>query len=151
RARAGLPDVHRAEVRAVGVGITYGVEHGQLALVVEPFQTRHFGVQAQVVAQGQNAFGLFQSQRRPCLEIQVVAIRHHGIQPVIAAAELHHNKAARLAAGRIAQHRSKAGFGPVEGVQKLGHQQQRAGQGGRLQEAAALHGIVLSWWCLVLS
>ena len=35
----GLPDIHRAEVRTVGIGIAHRVEHGQLALVVEAFQS----------------------------------------------------------------------------------------------------------------
>src|SRR6202011_2553847 len=44
-----LPDVHRLEVRVIGVGVADALHDGELPLLLQPVEVAHGGVQADLI------------------------------------------------------------------------------------------------------
>ena len=82
-----LPDVHRLEVRAVGVGVADALHDRQLPLLPQRPEALHAGVQADVVVQADDhVLGL--AQRGPGLVVEVVGVGNDGVEAVVAAGHL---------------------------------------------------------------
>ena len=85
---AGVPDVHRPEVRAAGVGVADSLHYGHLARVIDILQRRRVGVEAQLVVDGQDLV-LRDDDRRTRVVVVGVVVRDEGIQKVVASRKLH--------------------------------------------------------------
>ena len=83
----GLPDLHGAEVAAIGVGVADALDDGELFAVVQRLHAGHGRVQADVVGQAKYlAVGLCQGGAVPA--ISVVAVGDDSVEAVVAARQL---------------------------------------------------------------
>ena len=91
-----VPDRHAVEVRPVRVGVAHALHDRQPLLAPAASRTRSSDrVQPHAIVDLLHLAGR-DRQLRPALAVLVVAIRHHGIQPVVAAVELDHDQDAAL-------------------------------------------------------
>ncbi len=90
---AGMPDVHRTEVRAGRIGVTNAMDDGDLALIIEPFHWSHVGVEAQRIVNGQDLV-LGDTDIWPVVPVEGVRIGNNRVEVVIGARELqdHHHR-----------------------------------------------------------
>ena len=140
----GVPDVHRLEVRAIGVGIAHALDDAQHAVVVEVLHRVHLRVQADAVDAGQSQRLVFlDADARPRLVVERIAEGNDGVEAVVAAAELHdhehvvlrHARHARKSR-RLCVHREGRAIEEGGDARGGGGQQQAAGQ-----ELAAREGV----------
>ena len=85
--QGSVPDVHGAEVRAVGVRVADAMDDGDLPLVPEPLDGLHARTESGPVVDGQDIFGL-DVDRTPEVVVEPVAVGHDGVEIVVSAAEL---------------------------------------------------------------
>ncbi|MFO0844265.1 MAG: hypothetical protein U0797_18025 [Gemmataceae bacterium] len=91
-----LPDVHRLEVGAVGVGVADALHDGQLARLPHRPQPRQRRVQADVVVQADDDLP-GQPQRGADLVVEVVGVWGDGVDAVVSAGQFHHDEDVVLA------------------------------------------------------
>ncbi|MFO0926247.1 MAG: hypothetical protein U0736_04300 [Gemmataceae bacterium] len=113
----GLPGVHRRGVVRVGRRVAHPLHHRQQPVAVQPVKRRHARMEAEAVLQLQHLAGA-QPQRRPAAGIGVVLVRHHRVQPVVAAGQLNDDEDGVAAAvgrrgGLGARRRNAGGWLPT--------------------------------------
>ncbi len=118
---ARMPDIHRLEVGAIGIGIANSLHNRQLAFLEQPIERPQGGVQADGVVHAEDVL-LLQSERGPGLVVQVVGIGDDGVQPVVAARQFEHHQHFVLSGGR----------GTGRPGQKAGHRGSQRDQRGAL-------------------
>ena len=91
----GVPDVHRAEVGAVGYGVADAVDDGDLAVVVQVLDRAHRGVEAVLVVQRNYVF-LLNADVGPVVDVLRVGVRDNAVEIVVAARELDYDELAVL-------------------------------------------------------
>ena len=101
RGLGGVPDVHRAEVRAVRVRIADAVYYGDLALVPQVLDRSHAGIESVVLVDRDSAI-FRDADIRAVIGVEWVVVRHNTVQVIVATRKLHHNQFAVLA---IAAHK----------------------------------------------
>ena len=94
----GVPDVHSAEVGAVGVRIADALNNRHPAFVVQALEGRRVAVNRQVVVDGQHIL-LAQHDFLAGVVVVRVVVRHDGVHKVVAAGELHDYQSLLLAFG----------------------------------------------------
>ena len=96
---AGFPDLHRAEVRAIRVRVAHPLHHREPPVVEELGQWPESRMQADLPGHlVERRRG--QAQRPAVPRIAVEPVRHHGVQAVVAADQLHDHEDAVAAGGR---------------------------------------------------
>ena len=88
---AGVPETHGGEVRQRRVVVPAGVHDRQVAVLVQALEPGHGRMQAEMVGQRTYLFA-GNADRGPFPVIDVVAVRHHGIEPVVAARQFDHDQ-----------------------------------------------------------
>ena len=84
---AGVPDVHAAEVGAVGRRIADAVDDGDLAGIIEIFDFRDGWIEAEMVVDGQHPVG-GDADGGTAIVVTAVSIGNDGVEVVVAAGEL---------------------------------------------------------------
>src|SRR5215471_16382724 len=99
RIAGSLPDFRRAKMGAVGVRVTDTLNNRELTGVVKRLETGKPWMQANLVSELQYLSG-GNVDSRSSLVIEVIPVRHHCVQTVIAAGHLEDNEYGRIAARR---------------------------------------------------
>src|SRR5262249_4940945 len=84
---AGVPDVHRAEMRARRIEVAYAMHYGELALVPESLHRREKRRDAVVPIEPQYLV-VIDSDRFPVIAVEGIVVRDDRVEIVIAAREL---------------------------------------------------------------
>ena len=84
---AGVPDVHRAEVRARGVFVAHAVDDGDVALIVHIADGRHLRVQANLVVKMQHLL-LRYADSGAIVVVEFVVVRDDCVEVIVAARKL---------------------------------------------------------------
>ena len=87
----GMPDVHGAEVGAVGVLVADALDNGNLPFIPQGLHRAHAGVEANIAVEGEYLF-LRDMHRGAGVVILSAAVRHDCIQAVVPAGELYYNQ-----------------------------------------------------------
>ena len=82
-----MPNVHRTEVGADGVGITDALDDRNFALVVQMLYRRHGRMEAHFIVDGQYLLRC-DLQDRPVVHVQGVVVRDDGVEGVEGARQL---------------------------------------------------------------
>jgi hypothetical protein len=97
---SALPDVHRAEVGAIRVGVADALEDGQLAIFEEVLHRGEVGMKANMVGDFQDGLGV-NAEGGALAVVGVVGVGHDGVQAVIAAGELDDDEDLAVCAGGL--------------------------------------------------
>ena len=87
---AGVPDVHRAEVRAGRVFVAHAVDDGDVALIVHIADCAHLRVQPYLVVKVKHLL-LGNADRGAVVVVEFVVVRDDGVEIVVAARKLNNN------------------------------------------------------------
>ena len=102
----GMPDVHRAEVGARGVGVSHAVDDGEVALVVGVLERSHLGMQPDGGVDGNDIlFG--DADGGPVVVVHAVGVGDDGVEVVVAAGHLEYDEDGFFGGGR------HGGFSPM--------------------------------------
>jgi len=112
------PDVGRAEVGAVGVGVADPLHHRHVTGVVEALEGAEGGVEADQIVEGEHV-ALVDRDRRADLIVGGVAVGDDGVEGIVAAAELD-DESARLLFGPVMQASFSAAITSTVRVRKVG-------------------------------
>ena len=67
------------------------MNNGELAVLIQFFESNHAGIPAKMIVDFQNFVWLY-TERGAMFVIGIVSIRHKGIEAVITAGQFHHNQ-----------------------------------------------------------
>src|SRR6185503_16713140 len=124
-ARRGVPDFDRAEMRKVRRRIADALDDGELASLPKRHERLERGMKTRALVELQHVVAT-NTDPRPQAVVRVVGVRHHRVQPVVAALELDQHQEPSI--GRALRER------------RTGNEH-RGDAGG--EEVAAVH---LSWY-----
>ena len=88
---AGLPDLGRAEMAAIGIGVADVLDDPELPVLKKVVQPRAGGMEPQQAVEPQD-IALGHAERRAQAIIGGILKGHHGIQSVVTPGELHEDK-----------------------------------------------------------
>ena len=88
---AGMPNVHRPEMRPGRVGIAHPMQNRQLALLIQVLQRPHRRMQPHRIVQLQD-FLLRHPHRRPVVPIARVGVRNDRVQVIVPPGQLQNNQ-----------------------------------------------------------
>ena len=91
----GVPDFHRAEMRAVGIGVAGVLDDGHVPGVELALERGEGGVEADLVVELEGGI-LRDADGGPGLVIEVVAEGDDGVEPIVAAAQLEDDEDGRV-------------------------------------------------------
>ena len=89
--RRGVPDVHRAEVRAIWIRVADALDDRERAALVEFAEPGEIRVQRDPVVERDHRLRVHR-QLAARVEVGTVGVRDHGVQTVVATAELDHDQ-----------------------------------------------------------
>src|SRR4030095_3463039 len=88
---ARVPEAHRGEMRQARMVVAAAMNHSERAVLVEPFEANHGGVESEAIGNLDNlAFG--NPQLRPRAVVRGVTKRDHRVQAVVATRQLDDHK-----------------------------------------------------------
>src|SRR5262249_41251511 len=91
RITSRLPNLGRAKMGAIGIGIAHSLYHSQLAGVVQLFQSGEIRVKGELVVEFQNLI-FSDADAWTCAMIKVVAIRNGRVESIIPSRHLQHDQ-----------------------------------------------------------
>ena len=85
-----MPDVHRPEVRAIGVGVADAIDDGYFALVPQRFDRPHVRVETKMIVYGEHILCI-EVDIGPEIVVEAVAIGDNCVETVVCSGKLHHH------------------------------------------------------------
>lgn len=137
-----VPDVHRAEMRTVGIRVPDSLDDGQLPFVIQFLESRHLRVQAQRVVDLEHV-GFGNANPGTGLVVLGVAVRDHRVEPVVASRHLHEDE--YPPAGRLVLLLVRCPGGSRKERRRGNPERNYARSTQLLEEHATIRGHGLSW------